>query len=390
MEIVYVVFASILVWTSYKSFSKGLDYLAFFKEELSKKDACFSPMASVIVPCRGLDQGLEENLRMLFRQDYPQYEILFVVDSEDDEAAAVIKKLITENKNVKSSLLVAGKARNEGQKIHNLRYALDFTSAESAVFVFADSDARMNEDWLKSLVEPLKDETIGATTGYRWMISKKRNLASELRSVWNASVASALGRNTESNFCWGGSMALRKETFEKCKVREKWRGKLSDDFVVTNAIKEAGLKVFFVPKAMTATLEDVSFRQMLEFTNRQMKITRAYAPHLWINCLLGSFLFNLVFLWSFLIAFLDAFRSPVSWIATGSVFSVSLFSIGKSLLRLKAVSLVLKNYDLKYQYLTHSTLWLISPSVYLYNCVCAMFLKKIVWRGISYDIEKIN
>jgi len=389
METIYILLAVVLIWTSYRSFCKGLDYLEFFKSELSKEDSSFSPFASVIVPCRGIDQGLEENLRTLFRQTAPSYEILFVVDSENDEAVKVIRKLIAENKSIRSILLIAGKAQNEGQKIHNLRYALNFVSTESEVLVFADSDTRMNEDWLKSLIEPLHDETIGATTGYRWMISNKKNLASELRSVWNASVASALGR-TESNFCWGGSMALRKKVFEQCKVQEKWRGKLADDFVVTNAMKEAGLKIFFVPKAMTATIEDVSFRQMLEFTNRQMKITRAYAPHLWMNCLLGSLLFNIVFVWSFLIIFLDTFKSALSWFAVGCVVLVSLFSIAKSLLRLKAISLVLGNYNIKYQYVTHSILWTISPSIYLYNSICAIFSKTIVWRGIRYKVEIEN
>ena len=35
--------------------------------------------------------------------------------------------------------------------------------------------------------------------------------------------------------------------------------------------------------------------ELLEFTNRQLKITRVYAPHLWKPVLLGSFLFCLVF-----------------------------------------------------------------------------------------------
>ncbi len=148
--------------------------------------------------------------------------------------------------------------------------------------MFVDSDARPDKNWLKNLIAPLRDEKIGCATGYRWFISGKRNFASEMLSVWNASIASALGANRKSNFCWGGSMALRRETFDKIKMRERWKGTLSDDFAVTRTMKENGLAIYFVPQALTVSIEDCSFKRLLEFTTRQMKITRVYASNLWI------------------------------------------------------------------------------------------------------------
>jgi cellulose synthase/poly-beta-1,6-N-acetylglucosamine synthase-like glycosyltransferase len=102
------------------------------------------------------------------------------------------------------------------------------------------------------------------------------SFASELRSAWNASIASALGPNLKSNFCWGGSTAIRRDVFERIDMREKWRGTLSDDFAVTRAIKAAGLAIYFVPKALIASVESCTFKELFEFTNRQMKITRVY------------------------------------------------------------------------------------------------------------------
>jgi len=115
------------------------------------------------------------------------------------------------------------------------------------VLVFVDTDARPTKSWLKQLVAPLADETLGASTGYRWFIPERGGLASRLRSVWNASVASALGSDTSKNFCWGGSTAIRRTTFTKLGVSNCWRGTVSDDFTITRVLKEAKLPIHFTP-----------------------------------------------------------------------------------------------------------------------------------------------
>jgi len=404
MIFVFYFFAAGLVFLSYKSFRGGIDYLNFFKRELAKRASDFTPFVSIFVPCRGLDEDLEENLRALFRQDFPRYEVIFVVDSERDEAVPVIKKIMrrrdtasAKQLNNKTSspsrlggakLIVAGKAENEGQKVHNLREAVLHAAGESEVFVFVDSDARPAENWLRALIAPLQDENCGAATAYRWFISKDFRFASEMRAVWNASIASALGANRKSNFCWGGSMAIRRATFEKIDMRERWRGTLSDDFAVTRALTEANLPICFVPQALAASVENCSFRECLEFTTRQMKITRTYAPDLWMMSFVGAALFNLVWLWGVFNLFFYAADSFAFRFSIVSLALVSIFSIGKSQLRLNAVKLVLKDYesDLKKQFWTQNTLWIFSPALFFYNSLSALLSRKIVWRGIKYEL----
>lgn len=383
-------FAAILVFLSYKSFRGGIGYLNFFKRELAKPKPDFAPFVSVIVPCRGLDAGLEKNLDALFEQDFPAYEVIFVTDDETDAAVEIIEKVSRKSaRRAKSKLVISGKTSGESQKVHNLREAVLQVSGEAEIFVFVDSDARPARKWLRNLIAPLSDKKIGAATGYRWFISKKSGLASELRSVWNASIASALGANLKSNFCWGGSMAMRRETFENLNLREKWRGVLSDDFAVTRALKEAGLPVYFVPQALTASVEDCTFGELLEFTTRQMKITRVYAAHLWKQSFVGAFLFNLVFVWGILIIAFNAADTFQFWFASVSLFLISAFSTGKAWLRLSAVKLILKDYekDLRRQFWTQNTLWIFSPALFLYNSICALFSRKILWRGIVYELK---
>ena len=411
MIFIFYFFAAFLVFLSYKSLRGGIDYLNFFKKEISASLADYTPFVSIIAPCRGIDEDLEVNLNALFRQNFPRYEVIFVVDSEMDESVKIIKEILNRRdaetqssnekivknsassrlcgENISAKLVISGKAENESQKVHNLREAVLHIADESEVFVFVDSDARPSENWLRTLIAPLREEKIGCATGYRWFISKQASFGSELRSVWNASIASALGENSENNFCWGGSMAIRRETFEKNNLREKWRGTLSDDFTVTRAMKSANLQIFFVPQALTASVENCSLRECLEFTTRQIKITRVYASNLWLLSFIGAGLFNLVFIWGIFNLIFYSPNTIAFWFSLISLFLVSILSIGKSWLRLNAVKLVLKDYEnqLNKQFWTQNTLWIISPALFFYNAFCALISRKINWRGIKYELD---
>ena len=390
MIFVFYIFAAFQVFLGYKSLRGGVDYLNFFKREIAKPESSFAPFVSIIAPCRGLDDDLEANLTVLFRQNFPKYEIVFAVDDERDAAVSVIEKIINRETNgdlMSAKIVVAGQATDSSQKVHNLRSAVLEVSDESEVFVFVDSDARPNRNWLRHLIAPLADETVGAATGYRWFVSKNGGFAANLHSVWNASIASALGANTKSNFCWGGSMALRRETFEKLEIREKWRGALSDDYAVTRAMKAANLSIRFVPQALTASIEDYSLAQVVEFTTRQMKITRVYAPALWIASFIGSFLFSAVF-WTGIVLLFFA-SGWHFWVTL--LFPAAIFALGaaKALVRLTAVKLVLRDYEkqINQSFRWHLTLWTITPLLFFYNDFAALLSRRICWRGIEYELK---
>jgi cellulose synthase/poly-beta-1,6-N-acetylglucosamine synthase-like glycosyltransferase len=388
---VFYFFALVLIALSYKSFRGGINYLNFFKAELAKAPSQFTPFASVIAPCKGIDNELRENLSALLSQDYPGYEIVFVVDDETDAAVPVIRDVMSNNSRP-SKLVIAPTTTSSSQKVENLREAVLHAADASEVLIFVDSDARPDRNWLRDLIAPLADEKIGAATGYRWFISRVPDFASEMLSVWNASIASSLGPNLKSNFCWGGSTAIRREVFEKLGIRERWRGALSDDFTVTRVIKEAGMSVFFVPQALVASIENCGLSGLMEFTTRQMKITRVYSPDLWIAAFIGSGIFNLVFIWGIAIIIYRLINGGRIWPAAAAPVLVAAFSIGKSWLRSKAVKLVLRDHqaELNRQSVWQNTLWALSPALFFFNAAAAALSRKITWRGITYELKSAS
>ncbi|HVF29532.1 MAG TPA: glycosyltransferase family 2 protein [Pyrinomonadaceae bacterium] len=386
MTVLFSILAAVLIWFSYRSFRGGIDYLRYFRQELAKSPSTYAPFVSVIAPCRGPDEGIERNLGALLEQDYPDYEVIFVVDSEDDPAVDVIRKLSN------GRLVVAARSKDSSQKVENLREAVLHTDRRSDAFVFVDSDARPARTWLRHLVAPLEDDQVGAATGYRWFISTRVTFASEMRNMWNASIASALGPNRSSNFCWGGSTAIRRDVFDRLAIRERWRGTLSDDFTVTRAVNDAGLDIYFVPQALTPSIESCTLRELFEFTTRQMKITRVYARNLWLMAFFGSGLFTTVMLTALLIVIFSARNDVQVAVAMLTIVLVTFFSIGKSWLRLSAVRLVLGGYDasLRRQFLPQIALWSLAPALFLYNCGYAWVSRRLTWRGTTYEMVSPN
>ena len=233
----------------------------------------------------------------------------------------------------------------------------------------------------------MSDESIGAATGYRWFVART-GFAAHLRSVWNASIASALGAQRDKNFCWGGSTAIRRETFERVKVSERWRGTVSDDFTLTRVLHEAALPIKFVPQCLTPSFENCSFHELIEFTTRQLRITRAYAPHLWKAVLTGSLLFVLGFFGGIALVASRALMG-LSFL-TPLILLLVIFALGamKSYLRLRAVRLVIADRGLRSvtTTLAHLTLWPMASLLFLGNALAAIS-RRITWRGITYELK---
>ena len=381
----YYFLAAISCWIGIKSLLSGLRYARYVREETARPLVDYCPFVSVIAPTRGHEIGFVDNVKPLLNQAYPNYETIFVFDDPQDPSLLLAQQL-------GARTVISGPATDSGQKVHNLIAAVHEIDPRCEVIVFVDTDARPDENWLRQLVAPLANETLGASTGYRWFIPERGGLASRLRGVWNASVASALGADTSKNFCWGGSTAIRRSTFERLRVVDHWRGTVSDDFTITRVLKEAGLPIHFTPNCLVPSIGDCGWRELLEFTTRQIKITRVYAPHLWLPLLLGSSLFA--------IAFFGGVALLVTQILLGKSFVLTLgflvliFALGatKGFIRWRAISIPLAHYRaaLRRDLAAHVCLWPFASLLYLYNAIVAGFSRRITWRGITYNLPSPN
>jgi ceramide glucosyltransferase len=390
--LIFYFFAAIVIWLGILSLRSGLGFARYVRYETARPLPDFTPFVSVIAPCRGLETGLRENIAALLQQDFPEYEVIFVTGRADDSSLALVEEIIgreVSERRVSARIVVAGDAVDCGQKVHNLTVAAANIDARSQVLVFVDTDARPQVNWLRSLVAPLSEKRFGAASGYRWFIPERRGLASQLRSVWNASIASALGEREEKNFCWGGSTAIRRSTFADLRVAERWRGTVSDDFTLTRTLQEAKLPIHFAPACLVPSVGDCTARELLEFTNRQLRITRIYAPHLWRPLLIGSSLFCAVFFGGLALAIARALLHLPNTLLLLALLSIYALGTAKAYVRLKAVAIPLSGYrkQLSKTLPAHLLLWPVASLLYLYNAVVAACSRRIKWRGITYELK---
>jgi len=281
---------------------QAVQWLGYSRRRVATDPGFYSPRTAVFCPCRGVEPGLERNLTSLCEFDHQNYEVFFSMASETDPAASIVKRVVAQSKG-KAHLTFAGTPQECSEKINNLRAAIEQLPPEFEVLVFADSDGRPGRSWLRRLTGPLTDSRIGATTTMRWLIANNNSLPSLLLAAWNAPIVSMLGEDPQKNFCWGGGTAIRRAIFDRAGILEEWQHSVSDDYSMTIALRRASLPIVFLPECLTASYVEAEFGGLMEFTNRQIMITRVYSPKLWATGAASHLLFSLTLLLGVILAF---------------------------------------------------------------------------------------
>lgn len=344
--------------------------------------------AAVFCPCKGVDLGLENNLRAVLRQDYHDFEVVFVLESQRDPAYALVQKVVAEHRDVKTRTVIAGPAQGCGQKVHNLRIATAQLDPALVYVVFVDSDARPRPEWLRSLLR-MDRPGIGASTGYRWFVPVRPTLANHLLYSINCGIGLLFGPS-RYHLIWGGSWAMRRELFEQLGVRQAWQGTLSDDLVVSQLLSRAGLGVMYHPPCMVASPLDYPGRSMLSFLRRQYLVARFYSPRHWMLGLVTITITNCVLLASLgmIASSLITGRGPVLIPAAvlAGLYGIGVFRawVRQSLTRvffpsLATVLRVPRRFDIWGGPLASLVHWV--------GILGSLVGRDMVWRGIRYRLQ---
>jgi hypothetical protein len=338
-------------------------------------------VATVIVTVKGDDPGLRENLAALAAQDYPGYELIVVAHRAADIPSGVLPARVR-------VVLSHAWEPGTGEKVMNLRTAVRFARKDTALLAFADSDGRVSSTWLRALAAPLAistpDARAGASTGYRWYAPEPPDFWSLMRSVWDAVIAGTFGPGANA-FAWGGSMAIRRETFYAIRVPDFWRDTVSDDYALSDAVRRAGLRVVFAPGAIAVSTGRATGREFLAWARRQLTITRVYRPRLWWTALVAH-IFYCGGMAAAILASIHGSRSA-EWVLLAQLSPGMLKGANRATLA-KAELPAYKAWFDRHSWV--HTLWApLATWIWLIVLLASAFGNRIEWRGNRYRLRNV-
>jgi ceramide glucosyltransferase len=379
LAIVQILVGLYLLW-------QGLQWLSYARRRAMTDPGFYAPRTAVICPCRGSEPGLERNLTSLTEFDHQNYEVFFVLASQSDPAFSIVKRVAATSR-AKAHVVIAEKPEGCSEKVNNLRVAVEQLPADFEFIAFADSDGRPGKSWLKRLVAPLNDPRLGATTTMRWLIPNRNNLPTALLAAWNAPIVTMLSENGK-NFCWGGGTAIRRSVFDQAAILDEWRNSVSDDYSMTRALQRAGRSIMFLPECLTLSYVETDFSGLLEFTNRQILISRVYAQDTWTIGFVTHVLYCLTLTLGSILTLGNLIATVPAFHLATLTFLPVLLGIIRSTLRLAGVTEVLPaaRSQIMGQAWIYLLLTVFVPFLYVVNFASSLITRRIRWRGVTYEV----
>jgi Glycosyltransferase like family 2 len=276
------------------------------------------PNVAVILPVRG-ERNLDRFLPLLRAQRYGRYRIIASVESTDDPAFKRLRAAETEP-GAPLETTVAGLATSAGQKVWNLLAALERLRPEDDIVAFIDADTLPTPLWLPRLVAVIVNSGRPVATGYRWMTPADDRWSSCCLAAANASIASLPRGVLPMTIVWGGSVAMKRETLDGIAIEDVWRGAISDDAQMAEALRRSGLTAHAARQGLLLSPVACSWRELLAFGVRQYRIVYIHQPMSWAIAL--------VFLWAppiylALAAPSLAAGSPAAWLAIALILALA-------------------------------------------------------------------
>jgi len=234
---------------------------------------------TVLKPICGHEPELLENLRSFCDQDYTTYQVIFAVRDPNDPAIPVIKKVIGEFPDKDLSLVVNERVHGGNLKASNL--ANMFETARYNIIVVADSDMRVRRDYLHAVAAPFLNPEVGAATCL-YSGTGGKNLASRMGAMfindWFLPSALIPSLLVDLKFCFGATMAIRREVLSAIGGFEDLANYLADDYMLGKATSELGYKVALVPYVVENMVFEDSFRSLFLHEIRWARTIRSVQP----------------------------------------------------------------------------------------------------------------
>jgi ceramide glucosyltransferase len=249
------------------------------RRETRRTDLFVAPRVTIFKPLAGSDDDLEANLESFSRIDYPDFEILFGVASMSDAALPAARRFAARHPKLDVRIVVTDPDAATNPKVAQL-VGLE-RAATGDVYVISDSNVRVSNGYLWSLVAELADERVGMVTSL-FAGTGERTLGAALENLQlcASTVPGLLAMNavTPRTFTVGKSMAVRRRDLARLGGFQPVGEVLAEDHVLGRRFLDSGF-------AIRTSLDPVENRNVacsvartIERHTRWSKMRRALFP----------------------------------------------------------------------------------------------------------------
>lgn len=235
----------------------------------------YHPPAAIVLCLKGSEENLIECLTGLVCQDYTDCQLFIVVDSDKDPVNKTVASFFADRKSKPIVQMLRPPHKTCSLKCSAITQAIDSIPPRYEVIAFIDADAVPDQSWLSDLVQPLADPSVGATTGNRWYSPRSNEPGTWVRKIWNAAAVVQMQRYQVP---WGGSLALRTETIERCGLVEHWQKSFCEDTSLIAHLEKQKLRLHRVPNLILENTESLSLTAADQWITRQLLTVRLHHP----------------------------------------------------------------------------------------------------------------
>jgi ceramide glucosyltransferase len=251
----------------------------FFRQPEPAPDRSYTPPVSILKPFRGLDPDAYDNLASFCRQDYPEYEMIFCVDPDDETVRPVIEKLRRDFPKREIRVLYGSGRIASNDKVAKL--ARMAAEARYETVVISDSDVRVQPDYLRAMTAPLHEEKVGAVTCF-YVHTDLKTFADRLQTVGMMSDFYAgilVAWQIEGiKFALGPSIATTRARLAGFGGYAAIENSPGDDLLVGRLIAEQGYEVRLLRYAVSTVSDYASMNDLLQKRMRWIVVMRHMRP----------------------------------------------------------------------------------------------------------------
>jgi len=261
----------LVLYSSWRFFRQSSDSPA--------KNLDFTPPVRNLKPVRGLDPEAYENFASYCRQDYPDYELIFCVGDENDASVPVLQKLMRDFPERQIRILY-GSGRNAiNDKVAKLVRLV--REARNEVLVINDSDVRVEPNYLRTVVAPLRNPKVGGVTCLYVSIHDK-SFAQHLHSIGMISdfyPGILVARQLDGiKFALGQTIVTTRAHIAAFGGYESLENRPADDLLAGRLIAGQGFEVELLPYAVQTVPDYDSLKDLFIKRLRWMTVMRHMRP----------------------------------------------------------------------------------------------------------------